>query len=161
MEKPNHRHWLLLRQGREWPSDRTASNSPNEISPPHGCPPRPTRRYLRLKHSRGDDSSKGAITPLTMSALKADMCSAKRHVRFTPNSDIKCDTVECPLWPEANTASILCPLTRILTEVPPMSTTSTFLTRDFLTSAARSRRAAPRTLVRGDLASTAATRALE
>src|SRR5262245_60562257 len=98
MEKPNHRHWLLLRQGREWPSDRTASNSPNEISPPHGCPPRPTRRYLRLKHSRGDDSSKGAITPLTMSALgqkqthavpqrmsalhpKADMCSATSDVR--------------------------------------------------------------------------------
>src|SRR5262245_32332936 len=29
---------------------------------------------------------------------KADMCSAKRHVRFSPNSDIKCDMVECPLW---------------------------------------------------------------
>ena len=29
---------------------------------------------------------------------KADICSAKQHVRFTPNSDIKCDTGECPLW---------------------------------------------------------------
>src|SRR5262249_50470186 len=29
---------------------------------------------------------------------KADMCSAKRHVRFAPESDIKCDTGECPLW---------------------------------------------------------------
>jgi hypothetical protein len=33
-----------------------------------------------------------------MSAMgKADMCSAKRHVRFTPESDIKCDIIECPL----------------------------------------------------------------
>src|SRR5215510_11410142 len=63
--------------------------------------------------------------------------------------------------PDGRFRCILCPLARILTEVPPMSTTSTFLTRDFLASAARSRRAAPRTLVRGDLASTAATRALE
>jgi len=29
---------------------------------------------------------------------KADICSAKRHVRFTPNSDVDCDTGECPLW---------------------------------------------------------------
>ena len=28
---------------------------------------------------------------------KADMCSAQAHVRFTPESDIKCDIVECPL----------------------------------------------------------------
>src|SRR5262249_12107345 len=62
--------------------------------------------------------------------------------------------------PDGSFRCILCPLARILTEVPPMSTTSTFLTRDFLASAARSRRAAPRALVRGDLASTAATRAL-
>jgi hypothetical protein len=29
---------------------------------------------------------------------KADMCVAKRDVRFTPESDIKCDIKECPLW---------------------------------------------------------------
>src|SRR5262249_43414493 len=29
---------------------------------------------------------------------KADMCSAHAHVRFTPESDIKCDIWECPLW---------------------------------------------------------------
>src|SRR5262249_13683187 len=29
---------------------------------------------------------------------KADMCAAKRNVRFTPESDIKCDITECPLW---------------------------------------------------------------
>src|SRR5262249_5912415 len=29
---------------------------------------------------------------------KADICSAQRHVRFTPESDIRCDMVECPLW---------------------------------------------------------------
>src|SRR5262245_18352371 len=28
---------------------------------------------------------------------KADMCSAQAHVLFTPDSDIKCDTMECPL----------------------------------------------------------------
>src|SRR5215475_14861234 len=28
---------------------------------------------------------------------KADICGATRHVRFTPNSDIKRDTMECPL----------------------------------------------------------------
>jgi hypothetical protein len=33
---------------------------------------------------------------------EADMCSAKRHVRFTPNSDIKRDIMEGPLW--ANSA---------------------------------------------------------
>jgi hypothetical protein len=26
------------------------------------------------------------------------MCSAKRHVRFTPESDNKCDIWGCPLW---------------------------------------------------------------
>jgi hypothetical protein len=29
---------------------------------------------------------------------KADICSAQAHVRFTPESDIKCDIVECLLW---------------------------------------------------------------
>src|SRR5215475_11844237 len=29
---------------------------------------------------------------------KADMCGAQQHVRFTPESDIKCDTGECRLW---------------------------------------------------------------
>ena len=28
---------------------------------------------------------------------KADMCSARAYVRFTPESDIKCDIMECPL----------------------------------------------------------------
>jgi hypothetical protein len=28
---------------------------------------------------------------------KADICSAKGHVRFTPESDIKCDIWICPL----------------------------------------------------------------
>src|SRR5262249_22188247 len=29
---------------------------------------------------------------------KADMCSARANVRFTPESDIKCDIMESPLW---------------------------------------------------------------
>src|SRR5215467_8388538 len=28
----------------------------------------------------------------------ADMCSAQGHVRFTPNSDIDCIFLACPLW---------------------------------------------------------------
>ena len=41
--------------------------------------------------------SEGHHRPLAMAKLKdvrfgskADMCGAKRHVRFTPNSDIRC-----------------------------------------------------------------------
>ena len=37
---------------------------------------------------------------------KADMCSARAHVRFTPESDIKCDIVECPLWAIADSRPI-------------------------------------------------------
>src|SRR5262249_47699747 len=29
---------------------------------------------------------------------EADMCSAQAHVRYTPESDTKCDMMECPLW---------------------------------------------------------------
>src|SRR5215471_2754164 len=110
MEKPNHRHWLLLRQGREWPSDRTASNSPNEISPPHGCPPRPTRRYLRLKHSRGDDSSKGAITPLTMSALgQKRTCAVQNAMSALPpiaTAKANFRTRSCPLYTRKRTCAL-------------------------------------------------------
>jgi len=35
-------------------------------------------------------------------ALRADMCSARRYVRFTPESDVKYDIMECPLRPEAD-----------------------------------------------------------
>jgi hypothetical protein len=35
------------------------------------------------------------------------MCSAQAHVRFTPESDIKCDIVECPLWANSGHASQL------------------------------------------------------
>jgi hypothetical protein len=37
----------------------------------------------------------------------ADMCSAKGHVRFTPESDIKCDIMECPLWAKSGHPSII------------------------------------------------------
>src|SRR5262249_740970 len=38
---------------------------------------------------------------------KADMCSARAHVRFTPESDIKCDVVECPLWAKSGHANLM------------------------------------------------------
>src|SRR5262245_11727720 len=37
---------------------------------------------------------------------KADMCSAKGHVRFTPKSDIKCDIRNVRLGPKADIAEI-------------------------------------------------------
>ncbi|HMF21873.1 MAG TPA: hypothetical protein VKG24_07080, partial [Pseudolabrys sp.] len=33
---------------------------------------------------------------------KADICGAKDHVRFTPDSDTKCDIMECPQRPIAD-----------------------------------------------------------
>jgi hypothetical protein len=38
------------------------------------------------------------IKPDVRFGSKAGICSAKSHVRFTPESDIKCDKMECPLW---------------------------------------------------------------
>jgi hypothetical protein len=35
---------------------------------------------------------------------KADMCNAQAHVRFTPESDIKCDIWGCPLWAKSGHA---------------------------------------------------------
>src|SRR6516225_7434381 len=54
------------------------------------------------------------FTPITFSSCesdvrfgsKADMCSAQAHVRFTPESDIKCDIVECPLWANSGHRSL-------------------------------------------------------
>ena len=37
-------------------------------------------------------------------AIKADICAAKRHVRFTPNSEINCDIGECLLWAKSGHA---------------------------------------------------------
>ena len=39
----------------------------------------------------------GAVADVRFGS-KADMCGAIGHVRLTPESDIKCDIVECPLW---------------------------------------------------------------
>src|SRR5215475_5015678 len=47
-----------------------------------------------ITHNRLSDSGQ----PDVRFGSKADICSAKPHVRFTPESDIKCDIVECPLW---------------------------------------------------------------
>ena len=37
---------------------------------------------------------------------KADMCRAHAHVRFTPESDIKCDIMECPLWAKSRYSAL-------------------------------------------------------
>src|SRR5262245_33405082 len=35
------------------------------------------------------------------------MCSAQAHVCFTPESDIKCDIVECPLWAKSGHVTLI------------------------------------------------------
>jgi len=40
------------------------------------------------------------------------MCSAQAHVRFTPESDIECDIMECPLW--ANSGHVALGLTTLI-----------------------------------------------
>jgi hypothetical protein len=68
----------------QWPNDR-ASRQRDEIAPSH-CRP------LRLKAdivAAQTYTGKGP-THVRFGSL-ADICSAKGHVRFTPESDIKCD----------------------------------------------------------------------
>src|SRR5262245_40824958 len=90
-------HALLGARGNRPSSRRTAKQS-DELAPPH-IAPRSLRRYLRLKHSRRDSSSKGVRSKTDVRfGSKADICAVKRHVRFTPESGhVRC-TSACPLW---------------------------------------------------------------
>src|SRR5262245_33552975 len=74
------------------------------------------RQFGNLIHDRNqNDGERGLLLPVMIpycrlvswhqsgcleSPLwsKADMRSAKAYVRFTPESDNKCDKMECPLW---------------------------------------------------------------
>jgi hypothetical protein len=68
-EEPDNRHRRLLRARRKRPSCRRATEKCDELASPHCLP-----------QEGGTDVRFGS---------KADICSAKRHVRFTPNSDHK------------------------------------------------------------------------
>ena len=79
-QKSNHRHRRLLRARSNRPNGSCTTNHRDEFAPPH-CPPRardPHRIGLG-QSSEGGDVRYGS---------KADMCSAKRHVRFVPIADI-------------------------------------------------------------------------
>src|SRR5215467_777785 len=52
---------------------------------------------VKLQQLSSDLSDFPACSTDVRFGSKADICSAIRHVRFTPKSDIKCDIVECPL----------------------------------------------------------------
>src|SRR5262245_5276326 len=52
---------------------------------------------VKLQQLSSDLSDFPACSTDVRFGSKADICSAIRHVRFTPESDIKCDIVECPL----------------------------------------------------------------
>src|SRR5262245_32543880 len=74
----------LLRTRREWPSSGGSSNSFDEISTAHAT----------LRSEVKGDASFQSLSNQSVHVRfgsKADMCSAKRHVRFAPESDIKCD----------------------------------------------------------------------
>ena len=73
------------------PNDRCAAENCDELAPSH-CLPRGSGRGMVLAQTT---IVKGRVH--VRFGSKADLCSAKRHVRFTPKSDIKCDIVECPL----------------------------------------------------------------
>src|SRR5262245_47438768 len=63
--------------------------------------------------------------------------------------------------PDGNERRSACPVARILTEVPPTSTTSTFLAEDVFATGARFRRPVRRLAAYRDFAFTALARSLE
>ena len=93
-EEPNHRHRRLLRARGERPPGRRAAEKRDELAPSH-CLPRgsgqgivPAQTSTRGSEVRPADVRFGS---------KADICGAKSHVRFTPESrHVQCNSV-CPL----------------------------------------------------------------
>jgi len=53
------------------------------------CPEVRKRAIVTAKTSRLEEAADVRF------GSKADICSVKSHVRFTPESDIKCDVTEC------------------------------------------------------------------
>src|SRR5262249_13807546 len=79
----------LLRARRDRPCYRRAAEQCDELAPLHAS--------SNLRASNGLNWDIGRAWHVRFGS-KADMCGAKEHVRFAPESDIKCGIVECPLW---------------------------------------------------------------
>src|SRR5262245_62405670 len=80
------------------PSGHTAAATPSNVMNSRrliASPRGQDRTSYRLKLAHWKRS--GVTAANVRFGSKADICSAKRHVRFTPESDIKCDIWECPL----------------------------------------------------------------
>src|SRR5262245_56497628 len=80
-EQTDHRHSGLLRPRRERPCRRTAEEC-DELAPPH-------RRPRGFRQAIVPDQATIREAADVRFGSKADMCAAKRDVRFTPDSDRK------------------------------------------------------------------------
>src|SRR5262245_41291453 len=68
----------------------------NELSPLE-CPPM-SLLFSRPRVRNSTQPAPDAIRSNVRFGSEADTCNANRDVRFAPESDIKCDIIECPLW---------------------------------------------------------------
>jgi hypothetical protein len=76
-QEADHRHGCLLGACDARPSRRRAAEKRDEIAPSHCLPQGP-----------GQGTVSGRFSDVRFGS-KADICAAKTHVRFTPNSDRK------------------------------------------------------------------------
>ena len=97
------RFFCLLRNRDERPHDCPTAEKRDELAPLHVS--RGLTLFSPLKPAICDLSGEGHPTERLFLGRrnvrfgsKADICAATSHVRFTPESDIKRDIGECPLW---------------------------------------------------------------
>ena len=105
VDKPDHRHRRLLRARRKRPRRRRATEKRDELAPLHVFP-LGTRRVQYVKPSTlrpggewemAHNRHQNLIRADVRFGSKADICNAKKHVRFTPNSGhVQCNSA-CPL----------------------------------------------------------------
>ena len=93
VEKSDHRHCRLLRARHKWPRNRTTEKR-NEFPAPHEPLTRRVTAYHMPNRVGLVHHSKIGLFNVRFGS-KADMCSAKGHVRFTPESGHCCKG--CPL----------------------------------------------------------------
>src|SRR5262249_9718357 len=83
-ENADAKHPLrLLRARSKRPGSHCTAEKRYEFAPSHCLPEAQSHRIKLNQHPE--------IGSHVRFGSKADICSAKGHVRFTPNSDIKCD----------------------------------------------------------------------